>query len=144
MNRKSLLLMALVATMIGSAQAAPKLKPGKWKITTTMENPMMAAPGEQVTEECIRDSEYDFKQLMQELPQTNCEPVKPKTSGRTVTWELSCINPMNPAEKITGQGHFTGKRDSAEGIMRISMNLPGMGEQTFTTRWHHEYLGKCD
>jgi len=137
----------LLSVALGSANtvfAEPHLEPGKWRITSVIENPMMPTPQQHVTEECITESTIDFEKIMSQAPTDACSPVKPEFSGNTVTWEVTCDNPANPAEKITGHGTFTSSGKSGEGSFQMTMNIPVVGLQTITSRWQHEYLGKCD
>ncbi|RLA04130.1 MAG: hypothetical protein DRQ54_09910 [Gammaproteobacteria bacterium] len=138
---------ALLLVALSSANtvfAEPQIKPGKWRITSVVENPMMPNAQQQVTEECITESTIDFEEIMAQVPTDSCSPVTPQFSGNTVTWEVTCDNPMNSAEKITGQGTFTSNGTSGEGSFQITMNIPVIGVQTITSRWQHEYLGECD
>ena len=128
----------------GSAQAAPKLKTGKWRITTTIESTMMPSQPPQIAEECGTDSRFDFKTLISDIPADICESEKPKSAGNNITWDISSANRMNSGEKFTGNGSFTANGNSAEGSFQINLTLPGLGEQTITSRSRHEYLGKCD
>ena len=144
MVSKSFPVAILLLVGVTSLQSAPNLKPGKWRITSTMEAPMMSAPQQQVKEECITHSKFDYKSLMAEMPADSCTSSKPKTSGNTVRWEISCSDPANPGRKFSGKGHFTGGGKSGEGEFQMTMTLPGIGEQTLTNRWQHKYLGRCD
>ncbi len=144
MVSKSFSLAILLLVGVTALQAAPTLTPGKWRITSTVEAPMMPNAQQQVKEECITRSKFDYKSLMAEMPADSCTSSKPKTSGKTIHWEISCTDPTNPAQKFSGKGYFTGNGKSGEGEFEMTMTLPGIGEQTLTSRWQHEYLGKCD
>ena len=138
-------LMALLAALLGNTVfAAPELKPGKWRITSTVEHPMTPTPQEQINEECITSSRFDFKKVMSDMPTDSCKPIKPKTSGNKVSWSIDCVNPMDPSTRVTGTGNFHAKGKTGKGIFSINMTIPGMGEQSIISRWHQEYLGKCD
>lgn len=143
-HKISVLLLVAIAFTAVSAQSEPKLKPGKWRITTTIESTMMPSQPPQVAEQCVTDSGVDFKTLMSNIPADSCEPVKPKQAGSTITWDIRCANPLNPAEAFTGHGSFSASGKSAEGSFQMKMTLPGLGEQTITSKSQHEYLGKCD
>ena len=140
---KTALLLAALSTT-STVFAEPHLEPGKWRITSTTESPMMPTPQEHVTEECITESTIDFEKIMDQVPTDACAPVEAEFSGNTVTWSVTCDNPANPAEKIIGHGTFTSTGKSGEGSFVMTMNIPVLGQQTITSRWQHEYLGKCD
>jgi len=144
MTHKHTLLVILTALFGNQAFAAPELKPGKWRITSTLEHPMMPSPQEQTTEECITSSRFDFEKIMGELPTDSCNPIKPKTSGNKVSWSIDCVNPMDPSSRVTGTGNFQANGKSGEGMFKMNMAIPGMGDQSITSRWRQEYLGKCD
>jgi hypothetical protein len=144
MTHTPTLLIILTALFSSHVLAAPELKPGKWRITSSLEHPMMPTPQEQITEECITHSRFDFEKIMSNLPTKTCKPIKPKTSGNKVSWSIDCVNPMNPSSRVTGTGNFQANGTSGDGMFTMNMAIPGLGDQSITSRWRQEYLGKCD
>ena len=140
MIRKSAIaIIVLLATVSMCFAGGPSFKEGKWEITTKMEMPGMPMEMPAFTHtQCMTQEDFvpDSSQQQQQ-GDGNCEPVKVKTSGNTVTWSIKCKSEEGGV--VTGDGTMTYKKDSFTGSMKMNQNGMAM-----TMKMTGKYIGKCE
>ena len=124
----------IIALSAGAAWAGPQMNPGKWEITTKTE--MAGMPAQSLTHtQCITN---DDLVPMSGDANNNCKVKNMKTSGNTVSWEMTC---EGQGGGMDGTGEVTYTGDTMEG--KMEMTIRGMGMKVKNTL-SGKRIGPCD
>jgi len=136
---KPLVLSLVVAVASPTAMAGDvvKVRPGLWESTITMESSIIPGMPPQTTRECIRESTYDIRKLMD--GQGDCTITGTSSEGSTLRWQLACDL---DGQSMTGQGQMTSHGDRIEGYMSMKMSFQGQS-MDMKTSWTGKRLGDC-
>lgn len=116
------------------AWAGPQMNPGKWEITTKTE--MAGMPAQSITHtQCIKND--DLVPMSNDANQ-NCQVKNIKTSGDTVSWEITC---GGQGGQMDGTGEVTYNGDTMEG--KMEMTIKGMDTKVKNTL-SGKRIGPCD
>jgi hypothetical protein len=132
-----LILVATVGSPVATAGDVVKVKPGLWESTMTMESSFMPGMPPQTTRECIRESTYDIRKLMD--GQGDCRITGTSSEGSTLRWQLACDM---DGQSMTGQGQMTSHGDRLEGYMTMNMSFQGQS-MDMKTSWKGKRVGDC-
>jgi len=141
MKRRTLALCILALGLTIPALAAKiPMKPGKWKVTSTVAMPGLpqGIPGmpkfEPMTEiECVTRQQVENFQPPKGQTGGDCKMTKYKIEGNGVTWTMKCKDNMSGEGKMT----FTGNSYKGESQLRTGPTL-------MITKFTGKYLGPCD
>ncbi|TAJ82612.1 MAG: DUF3617 family protein [Gallionellaceae bacterium] len=113
------LLGAILTMLFSLTSAAAQAAPGEqWEITYKSDMPAMP---DTVTTACLpKDAEKNPGQLMKQ--NGSCEISDMKSSGNKTTWKMRC---NTGSEESTGSGEVTYKKDSFQGVIRLSGKSQG-------------------
>ncbi len=124
----------IIALSAGAAWAGPQMNPGKWEITTKTE--MAGMPAQSLTHtQCITN---DDLVPMSGDANNNCKVKNMKTSGNTVSWEMTC---EGQGGGMDGTGEVTYTGDTMEG--KMEMKIRGMDMKVKNTL-SGKRIGPCD
>lgn len=125
-------------TLSAVCLAAPRMTPGLWEMTSSMEGAGMPQMPPTKFQHCYRPE--DVKDLRRTIPEKNkdCQVSDWKESGNTVTWKMSCTGKA----PMTGTGRITYAGDRYEGVNKITM-AHGSQSMTMTQKYVARRLGDC-
>jgi hypothetical protein len=140
------ILIGLILTVTTLAVAGgPKLNPGKWEITTTVEMagmPMKMPPIK--TTQCMTKDDMILKNLPQPGPgmqgekNNPCKVTNTEIKGDTVIWDLVCEGQQG----MVSHGEITYHGDTMEGFVKMT------GQQgqkpPMTLKLKGKRIGPCD
>jgi hypothetical protein len=127
-------IVGVILLSAGITWAGPKMNPGKWEITTKTE--MAGMPAQSITHtQCITSD--DLVPMSDDANQ-NCQVKNMKTSGNTVTWEITC---GGQGGQMDGTGEVTYNGDTMEG--KMEMKIQGMDMKVKNTL-SGKRIGQCD
>ena len=130
-------LAALVA-VLGSAQAEGlAIKPGLWRTTTQMSNPMGPGMTTRTTEECVEETSFDPVSMLQDAE--GCRITRNEVSENQVDFAMDCAMGGTQA-RVTGE--FQSQSDTGSGHMNMNLNGEGM-KMEMQMNWTSERLGDC-
>jgi len=116
------------------------IKPGKWKMTSTMTMSMLPQPKTTVSTECIKDDELGPEDFNED-GDSPCSFSDFVVDGNTASWVISC--PFEGGKKMGGKWHFTSQGDSISGDGAMSADMEGMKIE-MTMGWQGLRIGDCD
>ncbi|MBM4141618.1 MAG: DUF3617 family protein [Nitrospira sp.] len=114
------------------------IKEGLWEITMKMEMqgmPMQMPP--QTYTHCITKKDMVPQK---EEPGQECKMVKSETKGDTVSWVMEC---KTREGTVTNNGRVTYKRDTFEGVVKVSMPGGKRGGMEMTQHMKGRWIGQC-
>ncbi len=127
-------IIGVMALSAGTAWAGPDMNPGKWEITTKTE--MAGMPAQSLTHtQCITND--DLVPMSKDANNT-CQVKNMKTSGNTVSWEITC---EGQGGGMDGTGEITYDGDTMEG--KMEMTIKGMDMKVKNTL-SGKRIGTCD
>jgi len=124
-------LACLVTVLAG---AAPNMKEGLWKITSTVNMPGMSMPPSSF-EQCITQQDL-VPQHNQ--PNQECSIINVKQQGDRVLWTLGC---SAPGGNMEGNGQITYKGNTFSGDMQ--MTISGQKGMQINTHMEGQRIGDC-
>ena len=112
-------------------------EPGNWEFRSTATLPMSDESKTRVSTRCIRESEMSPDAF---LKGTNCTASDVETDDDSMSWKMSCANPMGPTE---GEGRLRSSGDSIRGQITMSMLVHGR-PMKIERKTEGKRLGPCE
>jgi hypothetical protein len=143
--RKILITTVLVSAVLALPAAhaeAPKMKPGLWETTVTVE--MVGAPAgmptmpPQTERRCVRASDLD--EFVPQSGAGKCDVKKQQKNANTMTWTVKC---SQDGMVSTGHGQSTVSGDTNDGFFEITMSGGKQGPMTMRSTFTSHRLGGC-
>jgi hypothetical protein len=155
---------ALVAATAGIALFAPlsnavgpKIEPGEWELTTTMETSMLPAPKVLTRVECIEKEKAEGDPLAALIRDANCTVLSQAEHDDSIAFEIECKGDPSMPIKSRGKGELTGDGKTLSGRIDTTTELPKMpdlpqvagmpkmgGVVKTSQQWTGRFLGPCD
>ncbi|MBV8519383.1 MAG: DUF3617 family protein [Acidobacteria bacterium] len=134
--RKSLVVLASLATLALPLFAASPQKHGKWQITTQVEMPGVPVQAPPVTQTvCLTAADVENPQKSVPADANHdCKVSDYKIDGNTISWTVSC-----PKMQALGSGKITFAGDSYSGAMKLMVH-----EHEMSMKYSGKRLGDCD
>ena len=113
-------------------------KPGKYKITSTVNMPGMPAgsvPPQTITQCLTKQDPVPVK----DAGGQTCKIKDMDQDGNSISWKMECIQ---QGQKITNDGQITYNGDSFEGTITTNMG-PEAGNMTIKTAVSGNRIGEC-
>lgn len=135
------LALGILALPVAHADA-PKMKPGLWETTVTME--MVGAPAgmpampPQTERRCVRASDLD--EFVPQSGAGECDVKKHRKNASTMTWTVKC---NQDGMVSTGHGQSTVSGDTNNGFFEITMTGGQQGPITMKSTFQSRRLGGC-
>jgi hypothetical protein len=134
-----LLLATLIALPLSTAVAEGiPIEPGEWKITTTMEMPMLPQPRVQTQTHCFSESEISPESMSMEDLDPRCT-FDSEVDGSTMKWSME-----GPAEGGSSRGDWTATSggDTVKGNGVITAEFQGQS-MVMNMSWDGARIGDC-
>lgn len=133
------LLAALAAFATPALADGIPVEPGLWKITTTMNMPMMPEPQAMSIEQCYEDAILDMDDMAAEDANHDCSFDMKQLDGDTMSWSVDC-----PVEGGTMHAEWqaTSSGGAVDGEGTMTMDVMGQ-KMDMTMSWHGERVGAC-
>lgn len=139
---KSKILMALALALPASPLMAEgiEVEPGLWKLTTTLNMPMLPQPQTTTIEQCIEDSTFNVEDISTDGLDPNCTFEVTQLDASTMKWSMQC--PVEGGGTSQAEWQATSAGDSVEGSGSIRVAVMGQ-EMEMTTRFSGQHIGAC-
>lgn len=133
---------ALYAVCPVASAADVALKPGLYRVVTTVQSPDSGEPVATTDEECLTaDVARDIRKLLQatlEASEEGCEPTEVKTVGDKMTFRMHCKDVVGEVTDTHGTMTFGGGDSYAVNV------TTQMGRETYTVRSDAKWIrGGC-
>jgi len=124
-----------ITLFVGNAISKPNVKTGLWKFTTKMEMPGMPIQIPPITnEKCITESDILPKT---DSPNESCKITNQKTSGNTVSYDITCKTEGNTTK---GKVKVTYSSKKMKGTMDLTITP---GDTKMKSKIKGEYVSAC-
>ena len=140
-----------------SSAEGPRIEPGEWEITTTMEMSMLPEPKVITKTDCISAEQAKSDPLAALVEEGHCTVLSQEESGNSIVFEIECAGDSSMPVKTRGTGEFTGDGKTLSGSMDSTTELPEMpdmpgvagmptmgGQVAMSQQWTGRYLGPCN
>lgn len=128
----------LLVTFSALAEGIP-VEPGLWKMTSTVNMPMLPQPRVTTVTECMEKSEITMDEVGGEGMDPNCTLDMTQVDGNTMKWSVDC-----PMEGGTSHGEWqaTSGGDTVTGEGSLTMSMQGQTME-MTMTWEGRRIGEC-
>ena len=128
----------LLSAFPALAEGIP-VEPGLWKMTSTVNMPMMPQPRVTTVTECMEKSEITMDEVGGEGMDPNCTFDMAQVDGNTMKWSVDC-----PVEGGTSHGEWqaTSGGDTVKGEGMLTMSFQGQTME-MTMSWEGQRIGEC-
>jgi hypothetical protein len=115
------------------------VEPGLWKMTSTVNMPMLPQPRVTTVTECMEKSEITMDEVGGEGMDPNCTFDMAQVDGNTMKWSVDC-----PVEGGTSHGEWqaTSGGDTVTGEGSLTMSFQGQTME-MTMTWEGQRIGAC-
>ncbi|MGH1538445.1 MAG: DUF3617 domain-containing protein [Gammaproteobacteria bacterium] len=129
------LIFSFVFTSLAHAESV-QVEPGLWETKSVVTSP--AGTQEDVTQECIKESEFSPDSMMDGAP--GCTVTDSSFGSNSMQWAISC---QEQGITMTGTGHAESSGDAFTGGMEISASFNGQ-PMNMSTTWQGKRIGACE
>lgn len=140
MKRKSLVLSIFAALASPLMADGMQVEPGLWKMTTTLNMPMLPQPQTNSMEECVEDASFDIEDMSAEDMDPNCTIEMAQVDASTMKWSMDC--PVEGGGTSHAEWQATSSGTSIEGSGKINLAVMGQ-EMEMTTTFSGQHIGAC-
>ena len=129
----------LVLISISALAEGIPVEPGLWKMTSTVNMPMLPQPRVTTVTECMEKSEITMDEVGGEGMDPNCTFDMAQVDGNTMKWSVDC-----PVEGGTSHGEWqaTSGGDTVTGEGSLTMSFQGQ-TRDMTMDWDGQRIGAC-
>ena len=129
----------LVLISISALAEGIPVEPGLWKMTSTVNMPMLPQPRVTTVTECMEKSEITMDEVGGEGMDPNCTFDMAQVDGNTMKWSVDC-----PVEGGTSHGEWqaTSGGDTVTGEGSLTMSFQGQTME-MTMTWEGQRIGAC-
>ena len=129
----------LVLISISALAEGIPVEPGLWKMTSTVNMPMLPQPRVTTVTECMEKSEITMDEVGGEGMDPNCTFDMAQVDGNTMKWSVDC-----PVEGGTSHGEWqaTSGGDTVTGEGSLTMSFQGQTME-MTMAWEGQRIGAC-
>ena len=129
----------LVLISISALAEGIPVEPGLWKMTSTVNMPMLPQPRVTTVTECMEKSEITMDEVSGEGMDPNCTFDMAQVDGNTMKWSVDC-----PMEGGTSHGEWqaTSGGDTVTGEGSLTMSMQGQTME-MTMTWEGKRIGAC-
>ena len=129
----------LVLISISALAEGIPVEPGLWKMTSTVNMPMLPQPRVTTVTECMEKSEITMDEVGGEGMDPNCTFDMAQVDGNTMKWSVDC-----PVEGGTSHGEWqaTSGGDTVTGEGSLTMSFQGQTME-MTMAWEVQRIGAC-
>ena len=129
----------LVLISISALAEGIPVEPGLWKMTSTVNMPMLPQPRVTTVTECMEKSEITMDEVGGEGMDPNCTFDMAQVDGNTMKWSVDC-----PVEGGTSHGEWqaTSGGDTVTGEGSLTMSFQGQTME-MTMNWEGQRIGAC-
>lgn len=129
----------LVLISIPALAEGIPVEPGLWKMTSTVNMPMLPQPRVTTVSECMEKSEITMDEVGGEGMDPNCTFDMAQVDGNTMKWSVDC-----PVEGGTSHGQWqaTSGGDTVTGEGSLTMSFQGQTME-MTMTWEGQRIGAC-
>lgn len=129
----------LVLISISAFAEGIPVEPGLWKMTSTVNMPMLPQPRVTTVTECMEKSEITMDEVSGEGMDPNCTFDMAQVDGNTMKWSVDC-----PVEGGTSHGEWqaTSGGDTVTGEGSLTMSMQGQAME-MTMTWEGQRIGAC-
>lgn len=130
---------ALVFVSVSALAEGIPVEPGLWKMTSTVNMPMLPQPRVTTVTECMDKSEITMDEVGGEGMDPNCTFDMAQVDGNTMQWSVDC-----PVEGGTSHGEWqaTSGGDTVTGEGSLTMSFQGQTME-MTMTWEGQRIGAC-
>lgn len=115
------------------------VEPGLWKMTSTVNMPMLPQPRVTTVTECMEKSEITMDEVGGEGMDPNCTFEMEQIDGNTMKWTVDC--PVDGGTSY-GQWQATSGGDTVSGEGLLTMSFQGQTME-MTMTWEGQRIGEC-
>lgn len=138
MNKKIMISVVVLLSMLWTAGAWAQLKDGLWELTTQAEIKGMTQQMPPATfRQCITKNDPVPKNQDKNF---DCKTTAQKISGNTISYTVECKG-KDGVMTTTGQSTYTGS--TMDGTANISFKMKGQPEMQMNSKMKGKYIGVC-
>ena len=133
--------LALGATAALASGNGKLMRAGQWEITVTTEMEGLSKLPPQTFSKCFKPEDVkEPKDILKKTSQPDCTQKDLKIDGNKVSWSIEC---HKNGGTQTGTGEVTYAGEAYEGVTRLQLSDPRLGNRNVVSRSKARRTGEC-